>query len=152
MYIKTVRLRSIRSAAVMLALVLAAAAVLVWAIGSAGTGMKDLEMKTEKDRQQFLSSMGWEVDPKYESCRQVTIPQKFTAVYKNYNDLQKRQGFDLSDYKGKNVSIYTYTARNYKGYSGKDCIKANLIVCEGKLIGGDVCSIELDGFMQGLKK
>ena len=29
--------------------------------------------------------------------------------------------------------------------------ESNLIVCGGKMIGGDVCSLGLDGFMSGLR-
>lgn len=40
-----------------------------------------------------------------------------------------------------------------KNYGNKKQeVRANLIVCEGQLVGGDVCSAELDGFMQGLRK
>ena len=152
MYIKTVKLKDLRALAVVVAALLMPAAVIIVIIGAAGKKTADHDLKTESDRQQFLTDMGWKVGEKYESCRQVTIPEKFTAVYKNYNELQKQQGFDLSDYKGKNVTIYTYSVKNYKNAKNSEAIKANLIVYKGKLIGGDVCSIELDGFMQGLKK
>ena len=59
----------------------------------------------------------------------------------------------LDDYKGKSVTVYTYQITNYPGYENRDCVFANLLVCDGMLIGGDVCSTSLsDGFMQGLEK
>ena len=152
MYIKTVKLRNLRQGALLLAVIVLAAAALVFVIGAVRAKASQTKLSTEKQRQEFLADMGWKVGEKAENCREITIPEKFDSVYKSYNDLQKEQGFDLSDYKGKKAKIYTYTVKNYKGYSGKDCIKANLIVYDGKLIGGDVCSIELDGFMQGLRK
>ena len=43
--------------------------------------------------------------------------------------------------------------KNYPGYENKDgVVRANLLVYEGRVIGGDVCSVELDGFMQGFEK
>ena len=80
----------------------------------------------------------------------VTIPKEFNEVYEKYNKLQKQQGFDLEDYKGKIAEVYTYAVKNYG--NKKQEVRANLIVCEGQLVGGDVCSAELDGFMQGLRK
>ncbi|MBR2304306.1 MAG: DUF4830 domain-containing protein [Ruminococcus sp.] len=152
MYIKTIKLRNVKQTALLLAVIALAVTALVLVIGAVRAKASQTKVGSEKERQAFLSEMGWKVSQKPESTREITIPEKFDKVYKTYNDLQKEQGFDLSDYKGKKATVYTYTVTNYKGYSGKDCIKANLIVCDGKLIGGDVCSVELGGFMQGLRK
>lgn len=108
------------------------------------------EMKSEAQRQAFLKEMGWEVSDEYDECKAVTIPKEFNEVYEKYNKLQKQQGFDLEDYKGKTAEVYTYAVKNYG--NKKQEVRANLIVCEGQLVGGDVCSAELDGFMQGLRK
>ena len=94
--------------------------------------------------------MGWEVSDEYDECKAVTIPKEFNEVYEKYNKLQKQQGFDLEDYKGKTAEVYTYSVKNYG--NKKQEVRANLIVCEGQLVGGDVCSAEMDGFMQGLRK
>ena len=42
------------------------------------------------------------------------------------------------------------TGEKYKG--NKEYIKINVLVCDGKVIGGDVCSVKLDGFMHGFLK
>ena len=106
----------------------------------------------EAQRQQFLKQMGWEVSGEFDECRQVLIPEQFNEVYEGYNELQKQQGFDLSAYKGKSCDVYTYKVKNYKGHEDKDDVRCNLMICDDVLIGGDVSSTELDGFMQGLKK
>ncbi len=54
-------------------------------------------------------------------------------------------------YKGKECDIYTYKITNYKDHEDKGDVVCNLMICDNKLIGGDVCSTQLDGFMQGLK-
>lgn len=111
--------------------------------------VKTYSMKTESERQKFMSEMGWEVSEEYTSCKVVSIPEKFNDTYESYNELQKDQGFNLKKYRGEMVEIYTYEVYNYPGKS--DNVVINLMVFEGKLIGGDVSCNELDGFMQGLK-
>ena len=98
----------------------------------------------------YISSLGWEVSEEPDEIKEVVIPYEFNDVYLNYNEIQKSQGFDLTDYAGERVKIWTYTVTNYPGYEDKDCIKINILVYEGCVIGGDVCSVELDGFMYGL--
>lgn len=110
---------------------------------------KNYSMKTEDDRQKFMSEMGWKVSEEYTSCKVVSIPEDFNDTYESYNELQKDQGFNLKKYKGEMVEIYTYEVYNYPGKS--ENVVINLMVFEGKLIGGDVSCNELDGFMQGLK-
>ena len=65
----------------------------------------------------------------------VTIPDKFDDVYENYNVLQKKAGFDLEKYRGKNVWRYTFRVLNFDKDSN---IRANLLVYNNEIIGGDV--------------
>ncbi len=149
MFIKTVKIKSFWAAVTALALVAVAAAAIIFAVGRANDKTAAYRMTNEVQRQQFIDSLGWEVPEEYDTCRIVIIPETFDEVYENYNKLQKQQGFDLEDYKGKTVEIYSYPVYNYDGEKN---VVMNLMVCDGMLIGGDVCSAELDGFMQGLKK
>ncbi len=110
---------------------------------------KTYPMKTESERQEFMSDMGWEVSEEYTSCKVVSIPEEFNETYESYNELQKEQGFNLKKYKGEMVEIYTYAVYNYPGNA--ENVVINLMVFDGNLIGGDVSCNELDGFMQGLK-
>lgn len=72
-------------------------------------------------------------------------------MYNSYNQIQKNQGFDLTDYKGQKATLYTYTVTNYKGKG--DYIVADMLVCEGKLIGGDICNPSAkDGFLVGFEE
>lgn len=110
---------------------------------------KTYPMKTESERQAFMSEMGWEVSEEYTSCKVVSIPEEFNETYESYNELQKEQGFNLKKFKGEMVEIYTYAVYNYPG--NPENVVINLMVFDGNLIGGDVSCNELDGFMQGLK-
>lgn len=93
----------------------------------------------------YLTELGWKIsDHPIEVC-EITIPQEFNSTYTNYNEIQQKQGFNLKKYRGKNCSRFTYSVLNYKGTPYG--IRANILLFNGKIIGSDICSVELDGFM-----
>lgn len=106
-----------------------------------------LEADGSDQRLGFLSQFGWQCTPEPVSVKEVIIPAKFNDVYAQYNDLQKQQGFDLQRYSGRRVKLWTYSVTNYPG--GVQDVVANLLVLDGKVIGGDISSTLLDGFMHG---
>lgn len=73
------------------------------------------------------------------------IPQEFNDVYIRYNELLKTAGYDLSAYKGKKCKRYTYLIPSQNA-------RANIIVHNGVIIGGDISSITLDGIMIPIEK
>ena len=109
--------------------------------------------ETADDRLKFISDLGWIVDEDPVEVRQIAIPQEFDDVYSNYNEIQLSQGYDLTKYAGRSAKRWTYIIRNYPDVSSdEDYVRINLLVCDGKIIGGDICSIKLDGFMHGFEK
>lgn len=98
----------------------------------------------------FLAQYGWEVEEEPAESKDVAIPMEFGDVYQKYNEIQLSQGYDLETYRGKCVKQYSYTVTNYPGVT--DPVRANLLVYEGKIIGGDVCSLNLGGFMHGFSQ
>lgn len=102
---------------------------------------------TDTSRAAFLKQFGWEINTKPLEVEEVLIPEQFDQVYQNYNDLQKSQGFDLTDYCGKRVKRWTYAVTNYP--DGIEDVRANLLVYDNKVIGGDICTLPPDGFMHG---
>jgi hypothetical protein len=102
---------------------------------------------TDEERRDYLATYGWELSDDCEE-KVLTIPEKWDSVYNSYNEVQMTQGFDLSDYKGKTVELYTYSITNYEGLT--EGIVADMLVCDGTLIGGDVCNTSADnGFLVG---
>lgn len=97
----------------------------------------------------FVSQFGWEVSEEPDEVREIIIPAEFDDVYDNYNSIQIKQGYNLEKYAGERVKRWTFTVTNYPGYEDEDFIKINILVCDGEVIGGDVCSVKLDGFMHG---
>ncbi len=106
-------------------------------------------IKTNDDRVAYLQSLGYMVSSQPEGEKTVTIPKEFDAVYIRYNEVQKEGGFDLEPYKAKRVTLYTY---NIPDYDGLPNVKAELIIYKDRIIGGDIFTVNLDGFMHGLIK
>ncbi len=127
-------------------LFLVAVALVVVAAVVSSADVQGLTVSTPEDRQSFLQSHGYECDMQSETHKQTIVPSEFDEVYSAYNDLQKAQDFDLAPYKGKTVDLYTVHITNYKN---DDNVYACLMVLDGNIIGGDVHSTELDGFMKG---
>ena len=105
------------------------------------------KIKTNDDRIAFLQQFGWTVEETPVEEEAVTIPGEFDKVFVSYNELQKQQGLDLSKYKRKDVTRYTYKITNYPDYNGT--VYANVLVYRGKVIGGDICSADVNGFVCG---
>lgn len=111
------------------------------------SGKYNLNAKDNDSRIEFLSQFGWEVNNEPSEITTVTIPSEFNATYEKYNDIQREQGLDLSKYREKLCTRYTYQILNYDDSS--QGIRANLLVLDGKVIGGDISSIKLNGFVHG---
>ena len=119
---------------------------------SAGSGNSEInysKIKNNEDRIAFLKQFGWEVSPEEIESEQVTIPSEFDKIFAGYNEIQKQQGLDLSKYKGKTMMRYTYDITNYEGYEGR--VQANILVYRGKVVGGDICSADVNGFIHGFE-
>lgn len=149
MYVKTVKIKNILKVLLTVLVIAAAVFALVYAVNRlikpASRSLTD-----EAEMIAYLNSLGWETSEAAINCREVTVPEEWNDVYEKYNELQKQQGFDLSKYRGKKAVIYSFSVLNYDGKP--ENMVANLLICDGRLIGGDVSCTELGGFMQGLAK
>ncbi|MEG2174027.1 MAG: DUF4830 domain-containing protein [Oscillospiraceae bacterium] len=141
--------------AALLLLLLVAAAGGHWAVGLLSSGemttaasIRRQAGKSETQRQEFLSGLGWQIEPEPCEVAEVVIPKEFDEVYQNYNVIQLEQGMGLEKYRGKRCKRYTYVVHNHP--SQAQSVRANLLVMGGKIIGGDVSSLGMDSFMQGL--
>ena len=79
--------------------------------------------------------------------RQLEIPESFDEIYIAYNKIQREQGMDLLPFAGKTVEQYTYRVTNFPDPNWT--VQAVVLVFEGKVIGGDLDTVELDGFLTG---
>ncbi len=108
------------------------------------------KVKSADDAARFLSQFGWVVDAGSVETVEVTVPAEFDKIFAGYNELQKSQGLDLSKYKKKAVTRYTFTVTNYKNHDGT--VYANVLVYRNRVIGGDICSADVNGFIHGFEK
>jgi len=102
-----------------------------------------------ESRVAYLRSFGWEVREEPLSVEELSIPDEFNETYTQYLALQQSQGFDLERYRGKRIRRYTYEITNYP--TGEAGVQAGLLVYQNTIIGGDVLSSQLDGFIHGLE-
>lgn len=128
-------------------------AVCLFRGGSAGSPVSapvsDRSAATNEQRIAFLKAYGWVVEEEACEVAEVAIPMEFDAVYAGYERIQQEQGLSLEDYQGKRVRRYSYAVLNYPQHP--EHVRANLLVYQQEIIGGDICSLELDGFQHGFQ-
>ena len=81
----------------------------------------------------------------------VLLPSSFNDTYEKYNQIQKEQGLDLLKYAGATCQRYTYEVTNYPD-ADAGTVVANVLIYKDKVIGGDICSTQLGGFMHGFSQ
>ena len=100
-------------------------------------------------RVEFLKGFGWEVAASPTESGQVKIPEQPSEVFDRYNQLQKSQGYDLTQYGGKTVMRYVYKVTNYP--DATDPVYATVLVYKNQIIGGDITDTSATGVVQGFQ-
>ena len=108
------------------------------------------KIKTAEDVVDFLTQFGWTVNAAPVEVKTVTVPAEFDKVFSAYNEIQKEQGLDLKKFKNKEVTRYTFSVENYPDYDST--VYANVLVYRNRVIGGDICSADVGGFVHGFEK
>lgn len=94
----------------------------------------NVKFKNNVTAEKYLKSLGYEIE--YINSKEVNIPENFGEGLKKYNNLQKKQGFNLEKYRGKSCTQKQYYITSKKTYPEK--YVANVLVYKNKLIGGDL--------------
>ncbi len=105
-----------------------------------------LSASDNEERIAFFRQFGWQVKAEPASEGDVAIPEKFNDVYTVYNNLQKEQGLDLKPYAGKTCRQWVYEITNFPQ---QKTMRGTILVYDGRVIGGDLSTPALDGFMTG---
>ncbi len=105
------------------------------------------DVKTASDAAEFLKQFGWEVGSDPIETAEIKVPSDFDSVFTEYNEIQKRQGLDLSKYRRKTVTRYTFEVTNFPDATGE--VLASVIVYKGNVIAGDLCQSGANGFVTG---
>jgi len=106
-------------------------------------------VSNEQTAAEFLGKFGYELNSSLVESGEVKIPDDFTGIYKDYNDLQRAQGLNLKKYAGKTAYRYTFEVTNYD-YQGT--VLATVIIYKDKVIAGDVCGVTGEGFIHGFER
>ena len=147
MFIVTTKLNRKKALAIVLAIAILITAIIILA-GRRDQGPSDRQAETDSDIIVFLENLGWQVSPEPIEVRDVLIPREFSQAYEAYNTLQLEAGFDLTAYKGRPAAQHTYRVLNYPNQP--DGVVADVLVSNGRIIGGSIQSVYLDGFIHGL--
>lgn len=152
MLLKPIRLTRRRAVFFVLALGVALCAVilLVSAADCRSAAARRGLVRSEADCIDYLASLGWETDAETVAFRDSVLPRTFDGVFADYAALQKQQGFDLSAWRGEPIVIYTARVTNYGAFEGGGEVWATVLVHANRVIGGDIHSTALGGFMHTL--
>ena len=145
---KTTPARRTGAVKVILFGVLAAAVILLAGALGRRSVRNVIRAGTNEERVAYLQSLGWEVEETPILEQEITLPKEFPDVLNQYNELQRQQGFDLEEYAGKKLTLYTYRITNHPDAEEAD---ASLYVYRSVLVGGDVHSTSFTGFMTALR-
>ncbi len=154
MFVYSVKTSKAKMAALLLAIA-AAVIALVMVIGkgekpaAADDSAVNYRAESAAERTAFLSQFGWKISEDPVEVSEVIIPENFDDGYAEYAAMNKAQGLDLEPFKGVRAKRWTYTVLNYPGLENSKSVQANLLIYDGRVIGGDVCSLEQGGFISG---
>ena len=149
MFIVTAKASALRRAFLLIVLLFAAcAAVVLLYRRSAAADSTAIRAADDAARVAYLASLGWETDDEPLESLRLTLSETLEEPYRSYNELQLKQGFDLTPYLGKALERYAYRARNYPGRP--DSCQIDLYVHNGVVVAGDVLCTGADGFIDTL--
>lgn len=141
---------NLKKIALILGAIAAVIVGLILLLGGRGEAQTTSAAVSNNDaRVKFLTDLGWEVTTSPAETSQVRIPENATEVFDRYNQLQKSQGYDLTQYAGKSVMRYVYKINNFPGAT--EPVYATLLVYKNQIIGGDVTNTAAGGKVQGFK-
>lgn len=97
----------------------------------------------------FLAENGLNVVVGSEKTELISIPVVFDDTFKEYNEIQKKQGFDLQDFAGRQVLKCSYELSDYL-QNAEDIYFATVYLYNNEIIAADIYSSSVSGFMTGV--
>ena len=105
-----------------------------------------VDKNTNNKITEYIESIGWQIEKNPTEIFHYKIPVEFDSIFNTYNIIQKKSGFDLTNYKGKNVTTYSYKIINHR-LSNKNTVIITIILFKGNIIGADISSNEQPKFI-----
>ena len=149
MFIVTAKVPRRRNVLLAALVVLAVLVSLLWLRSRSSAESAEPAVRTNEDRVAYLERLGWQVDPEPLEVVRLTLPETLEEPYRSYNGLQAKQGFDLTPYLGKTLERSTYAVTNHP--SQPRACQADLYVCDGAVVAGDVVCTGENGFIATLE-
>jgi len=138
-----------KKSAVCIVLLIAAVLCLMVVIRGIDRNAANGRVSDPESAAEYLLALGWEVDQSTCQTQNTVLPEYFDNTLDAYNKLQLEQGFDLEKFAGKSITVYTFQVTNYPN---ANCdVLVCLMTCKSRVIGGDIHSAELGGFMHALQ-
>lgn len=148
MFIWTAKFPGLKTLALLLGAAIAAIAFLTLRVPPSPHDDAPLILETNADRVEYLRQLGWEVEEEPIETYEFALPETLQEPYLSYNALQLPQGFDLGPHCGEAVSRYTYAVKNHP--NRETGVQANLYVCAGVPVAGDIFCPGANGFQEAL--
>ncbi len=153
MFIYSIRASTLRFFAVIILTVAALLGIIFFArneatAATAATEVDFSRIKTNEDRLEFISKFVSGVSGEPVETVSFSVPENFDRIMLSYNEIQKSQGLDITKYKNKKVTRYTYEVEKW-GDEGVP-VFINLIVHRNKIIACDISSQDPTGFVKPL--
>lgn len=150
MFVVTTKVSKTKLAALVTLLIAVLVVFAILAAAKTGTA-EEADVRngeTNEARVAFITQQGWQVNAEPVQTQSVKIPAEDSEVFRRYNELQQSQGFDLTQYAGRQATRYVYEVLNAEEAEGP--VYATIFVLDGQIIGGDVTDTAPAGKMRGL--
>ena len=132
--IKTTRTKILGTVCIVLAVIIAAILFFAGENGENAAESISLRVTNNRERTEYIASKGLKTAEEPSLVEEVLLPEEFDEILSEYNELQKKSGFDISPYLGKKVKKYVYPVE------GETETYATLYVYENTIIAADIAS------------
>ena len=132
--VKTTRTKILGTVCVVLAVIIAAILFFVGENGADAAESISRRVANNEERMEYIASKGVKTSEEPFSVEEILLPEEPDEILLQYNEMQKKSGFDLSPYYGKTVRKYVYPAKD------ETETFVTLYIFEEKIIAADIAS------------
>lgn len=119
----------------------------MWARSDSSPSAQNI--KNEKEARSYVEELGWVVEETPLGVQTLLVPEVLDESYEGYIQLQVSQGFTtLEEVTGEQVTQYRFRVLNHP--TGEEGVQVNILCYENTVIGGEVLSPQVGGFLHGL--
>ena len=132
--VKTTKTKIMGTACIVLAVIIGIILFFAGNNSSEDTESISRRVSDNKERTEYIASKGFKTAEEPSSVEDIIIPEEPDEIFLEYNELQKKSGFDLSPYHGKTVKKYVYPVLE------EEETFVTLYIYDGRIISADISS------------